>query len=92
MPVGDKGVMVVIRPPWVMLLTMSARFGGDQAQRAAGVDRGQLPVVAEQPDDRAPLRGVGGETVKSERIGHPGLGDHDHVAGAEPEHAPGGGD
>ena len=60
-----------------------AGLGGDQPQRAAGLDRRELPVIAEQPDDRAPRGGELHELVEQERARHPGLVDEHHVAGAQ---------
>ena len=63
------------------------RCGGDQAQRAAALDRGELPVVAQEPHDRAARGGEPDELVEHEGARHPGLVDEHDVAGAEAEHA-----
>ncbi len=60
-------------------------LGGDQAQRAAGLHGGQLPVIAQQPDGRAAGGGDLDEPVEQERARHPGLVDQHHVAGAQRE-------
>ena len=58
-----------------------ARLGGDQAQRAAAFDGRELPVIAQQPHDRAPRGGDRHELVEQEGAGHPGLVDEHDVAG-----------
>ena len=58
---------------------------GQQAQRAAGFDGGELGGVTEEADDGAAFAGVGGEPVEVAGAGHAGFVDEDEVAGVEHE-------
>ena len=49
---------------------------GDVAEHAAGADRGELLVVADQPDTAAASDDEVDGGVKGEGVGHPGLVDH----------------
>ena len=60
-----------------------AGVGGQQSECAAGLDRGQLGGVAEQPDHRTGGLGVGDEPVEVAGAGHPGLVHHDHITGPQ---------
>ena len=62
-----------------------ADLGGQQPQRAAGLDRGELPVVAEQPHGGAVAFGERAEGVEVAGAGQAGFVDQDHVAGSDVE-------
>ena len=57
--------------------------GADVAQHAAGADRGELLVVADQADAAAALEDVLHGDVQGERVGHAGLVDHHERLGAD---------
>ena len=58
---------------------------GEEAQGAAGLDRGELGGVAEEPDQGTAVAGIAGEPVEVAGAGHAGFVDEDQVAGLELE-------
>ncbi len=67
-----------------------AVVGLDVAQDAAGADRGELLVVADEPDAAAALQDVGDGVVEGDGVGHAGFVD-DHQGLGSDALVPGGG-
>ena len=63
-----------------------AVLGADVAQDAAGADRGELLVVADQADAAAALEDELHGGVQGEGVGHPGLVDHHERRGVDAGH------
>ena len=61
-----------------------AVFGGDVAQDAAGADRSELLVVADEADAGALVETEGDHVVQRQGVGHAGLIDDDQGVG--PDH------
>jgi hypothetical protein len=55
-------------------------LGLDVAQHPARADRGELPVVADEPDAASPADHVVDGAVEAEGVGHAGLVDDDQAA------------
>jgi hypothetical protein len=62
-----------------------ADLGLQEPQRAAGLDRGELRGIAEEPHHRTRVLGERDQIGQLEGAGHAGLVDQDHVTGREPE-------
>ena len=56
---------------------------GEEAERAAGLDRGQLVRVADQPQRGAGRAGGGQQRGQPQGAGHAGLVDQDDVPAAQ---------
>ena len=66
-----------IEKPTLVTQVEGAVLGGDVAKGAAGADRPELLVVADQPDGGALVEAPGDDVVEGEGVGHAGLVD-DH--------------
>ena len=65
-----------------------ADVAGEQAQRATGVDGGELGRVADQAQQRPSVLDVAQQGVQVGGAGHPGLVQQHHITGAQrPERA-----